>query len=204
MSMWKSQCCPLLNWKMLGWVKVCNWRTGRRLVHTQPGSPGNSFLESTSTEMCQIRHRKNCVLKRFRWNHWTYNTRLGNEVFATHIQRNPVWLVCKTRNVTAHKSHHRKSERAVWKSEPCPAINKAFLRQDNAGCYNSSAVIAWCTHMKANTEIDVCRVNFSASQGGKGACDRELATIKTHVVRYRLKSGPRRTNCWTASNRYPV
>ena len=65
-----------------------------------------------------------------------------------------------------------------------PAINKAFLRQDNAGCYHSSAVIALCTHMKANTGIDVCRVDFSDPPGGKGACDRKAATIKAHVRRY--------------------
>ena len=68
--------------------------------------------------------------------------------------------------------------------EENPAINKAFLRQDNAGCYHSSAVITLCAHMKANTGIDVCRVDFSDPQGGKGACDRKAATIKAHVRRY--------------------
>ena len=38
--------------------------------------------------------------------------------------------------------------------------------------------------MKANTGIDVCRVDFSDPQGGKGACDRKAATIKAHVRRY--------------------
>lgn len=68
--------------------------------------------------------------------------------------------------------------------EENPRINRAFLRQDNAGCYHSSAVIASCTLMKANTGIDVCRVDFSDPQGGKGACDRKAATIKAHVRRY--------------------
>lgn len=68
--------------------------------------------------------------------------------------------------------------------EENPRISKAFLRQDNAGCYHSSAVIASCARMKANTGIDVCRVDFSDPQGGKGACDRKAATIKAHVRRY--------------------
>ena len=63
-------------------------------------------------------------------------------------------------------------------------IDTAFLRQDNAGCYHSSAVIASCALMKANTGINVARVDCSDPQGGKGACDRKGATIKAHVRRY--------------------
>ena len=59
-----------------------------------------------------------------------------------------------------------------------PNITTAFLRQDNAGCYHSSALIAFCTLMKTNTGIEVARVDFSDPQGGKGACDRKAATIK--------------------------
>lgn len=68
--------------------------------------------------------------------------------------------------------------------EENPRIDTAFLRQDNAGCYHSSAVIASCALMKANTGINVSRVDFSDPQGGKGACDRKAATIKAHVRRY--------------------
>jgi len=38
--------------------------------------------------------------------------------------------------------------------------------------------------MKANTGINVARVDFSDPQGGKGACDRKAATIKAHVRRF--------------------
>jgi len=38
--------------------------------------------------------------------------------------------------------------------------------------------------MKANTGINVARVDFSDPQGVKGACDRKAATIKAHVRRY--------------------
>ena len=68
--------------------------------------------------------------------------------------------------------------------EENPAIDTAFLRQDNAGCYHNSAVIASCFLMKFNTGISVHRVDFSDPQGGKGACDRKAATIKAHVCRY--------------------
>ena len=68
--------------------------------------------------------------------------------------------------------------------EENPIIDTASLRQDNAGCYHSSAMIASCALMKANTGIDVSRVDFSDPQGGKAACDRKAATIKAHVRRY--------------------
>ena len=65
-----------------------------------------------------------------------------------------------------------------------PTIDTAFLRQDNAGCYHNSAVIASCFLMKFNTGTSVLRVDFSDRQGGKGACDRKAASIKAHVRRY--------------------
>ena len=53
--------------------------------------------------------------------------------------------------------------------EENPIIYTASLRQDNAGCYHNSAMIASCALTKANTKIDVCRVDFSDPQRGKGA-----------------------------------
>lgn len=68
--------------------------------------------------------------------------------------------------------------------EENPEIDSAFLRQDNAGCYHSSAVLASCPLMEAITGIDVLGVDFSDPQGGKGACDRKAAAIKAYVRRY--------------------
>ena len=68
--------------------------------------------------------------------------------------------------------------------EENPRIDTTFLCHDNAGCYHSSAVIASCSLMKANTGINVHRVECSDPQGGKGACDRKAGTIKAHVLRY--------------------
>ena len=64
------------------------------------------------------------------------------------------------------------------------SVDTAFSRQDNAGCYHSSKVIASCTLMKVNTGINVARVGFSDPQERKGICDRNAATIKAHVRRY--------------------
>ena len=65
-----------------------------------------------------------------------------------------------------------------------PEITSAFLRQDNAGCYHNSVLLATCDVMKTKTGVSVRRVDFSDPQGGKGACDRKAATIKAHARRH--------------------
>lgn len=69
-------------------------------------------------------------------------------------------------------------------NEEHPDLSKAFLRQDNAGCYHSSLMLSSCQQMKDQTGISVTRVDFSDPQGGKGACDRKAAVVKSHVRRY--------------------
>lgn len=64
-----------------------------------------------------------------------------------------------------------------------PEIITAFLRQDNAGCYHSVALLTSCRHL-SETGINIERVDFSDPQGGKGPCDRKAATIKSHVRRF--------------------
>jgi hypothetical protein len=65
-----------------------------------------------------------------------------------------------------------------------PEITTVYIRQDNAGCYHSSLMIASCPLMKKRTGISIRRAHFSDPQGGKGACDRKAASIKAHVRRY--------------------
>lgn len=65
-----------------------------------------------------------------------------------------------------------------------PKLTAAFFRQDNAGCYHSSIMLAACRSMGAVTGISVSRIDFSDPQGGKGPCDRKAATIKAHVRRF--------------------
>ncbi|KAK3711284.1 hypothetical protein QZH41_015004, partial [Actinostola sp. cb2023] len=68
--------------------------------------------------------------------------------------------------------------------EDHPEIVTAYMRQDNAGCYHNSVMLASCSLMKEKTGISVQRVDFSDPQGGKGPCDRKAATVKAHVRRY--------------------
>lgn len=65
-----------------------------------------------------------------------------------------------------------------------PELGTAFFRQDNAGCYHNSTMLAACRSMGDVTGIAVSRVDFSDPQGGKGLCDRKAASIKSHVRRF--------------------
>lgn len=60
-------------------------------------------------------------------------------------------------------------------------VNRAYFRQDNAGCYHSSATILACPVVSQSTGVQIMRIDFSDPQGGKGAADRLAATCKAHV-----------------------
>jgi len=62
-----------------------------------------------------------------------------------------------------------------------PAIQSAYFRQDNAGCYHSSSTILACPLITQSTGVQIVNVDFSDPQGGKGAADRLAATCKAHV-----------------------
>ena len=62
-----------------------------------------------------------------------------------------------------------------------PDINRAFHRQDNAGCYPAAnTILAW-KDISEKTGVYVERLDFSDLQGGKGPRDRFAATMKNHV-----------------------
>ena len=65
-----------------------------------------------------------------------------------------------------------------------PNIKKAFLRQDNAGCYHSSATLLSFPSIEASTGIKEAGVDFSDPQGEKGAADRMAAAAKCHIRIY--------------------
>ena len=65
-----------------------------------------------------------------------------------------------------------------------PEIQKAFFRQDNAGCYHSTVTIASVPAIEKESGIQVVEVSFSDPQGGKGPADRMAATIKSHIIRF--------------------
>ena len=65
-----------------------------------------------------------------------------------------------------------------------PEITKAFLRQDNAGCYHSSSTILACPAIEKASGVKVVRLDFSDPQGGIGPADRLAATSKCHIRMY--------------------
>ena len=62
-----------------------------------------------------------------------------------------------------------------------PDVRRAYFRQDNAGCYHSSATILACPVISQSTGVQITCIDFSDPQGGKGAADRLAATCKAHV-----------------------
>ena len=62
-----------------------------------------------------------------------------------------------------------------------PDVRRAYFRQDNAGCYHSSATILACPVISQSTQVQITRIDFSDPQCGKGAADRLAATCKAHV-----------------------
>ena len=65
-----------------------------------------------------------------------------------------------------------------------PELEKAYYKQDNAGCYHSGLAIISAKLAGDIAGVAVVRNDFSDPQGGKGVCDRQAATIKGNVRRY--------------------
>ena len=63
-----------------------------------------------------------------------------------------------------------------------PEIQKAFFRQDNAGCCHSAVTMMSVPAIEKATGVKVAEVSFSDPQGGKGPADRMAATIKGHIT----------------------
>ena len=65
-----------------------------------------------------------------------------------------------------------------------PELTDAYFRQDNAGYYHCANTILSCNALSQKTGIRIRQVDFSDPQGGKGACDRKAAQVKSHVRRF--------------------
>ena len=65
-----------------------------------------------------------------------------------------------------------------------PNLQTINYRQDNAGCYHSGPTILCVAQLGEKIGVKVKRLDFSDPQGGKGACDRKAAAIKTHMNSY--------------------
>ena len=62
-----------------------------------------------------------------------------------------------------------------------PGLKTVNYRQDNAGCYHCGTTIICASVLGADLGVMIKRLDFSDPQGGKGACDRKAATIKSHM-----------------------
>jgi hypothetical protein len=65
-----------------------------------------------------------------------------------------------------------------------PAVNEAFIRSDNAGCYHCAPLILTIPGIFKRVGIKICRYDFSEPQSGKDICDRRTASMKSHMRRY--------------------
>ena len=64
-----------------------------------------------------------------------------------------------------------------------PGLETVCYRQDNAGCYHCGTTLV-CAAALGHEGGKIRRLDFSDPQGGKAACDRKAATIKSHMRIY--------------------
>ena len=69
-----------------------------------------------------------------------------------------------------------------------PQLQNIYYWQDNAGCYHCGTTIVGAKLVGQQHGVSVRRMDFCDSLGGKGACDRKAATIKSHMKIF-LNSG---------------
>ena len=65
-----------------------------------------------------------------------------------------------------------------------PSLKTVFYHQDNAGCYHCASTIVGANIQSERAGATLQRMDFSDPQGGKGACDRKAASIKSHMQIY--------------------
>ncbi|PFX28588.1 hypothetical protein AWC38_SpisGene6678 [Stylophora pistillata] len=56
--------------------------------------------------------------------------------------------------------------------------------KDNAGCYHCGTTLICAAALGHEDGVKIRRLDFSDPQGGKSACDRKVATIKSHMRIY--------------------
>ena len=65
-----------------------------------------------------------------------------------------------------------------------PALRRAYLRSDEAGCYHNSSLIAALTDIAKRVGVAVHSYHFSEPQSGKDICDRILCPMKSSIRTY--------------------
>jgi len=69
-----------------------------------------------------------------------------------------------------------------------PELQTINIRNDNTGGYHCAQTLVTSPTIARSHGLQISRIDFSEPQGGKGACDRKSATIKSHMAAY-LNSG---------------
>ena len=113
------------------------------------------------------------------WHLTVCQNKQGGELVAqtfVHIIKSGLQDSHTVVTVTEHVLKTLKHER--------PELMKVVYRQANAGCYHCATTILACKLLRERTNMDLCRIDFCDPQGGKGACYRKAAQIKTHVKQY--------------------
>ena len=77
----------------------------------------------------------------------------------------------------------------IWQLKiAMPGLETVCYRQDNAGCYHCGTTIVCAAALGHEEGVKIRRLDFSDPKGGKAACDRKAATIKSHL-RINLNAG---------------
>ena len=74
---------------------------------------------------------------------------------------------------------HRKNLSSQYQS-----ISKAFVRSDNAGCYQNGPLLLCLHEVAKDVGVNLIRYDFSEPQAGKDICDRKTAPMKAHIRRF--------------------
>ena len=65
-----------------------------------------------------------------------------------------------------------------------PSLEDVYLRSDNAGCYHCAPLILSIRGISQRVGCNIRRYDFSDPQAGKDICDRQIASMKTHINNY--------------------
>ena len=65
-----------------------------------------------------------------------------------------------------------------------PGLKTVYYLQDNAGCYHCGTTLVCAAALGNEEGVKIRRLDFSDPQGGRAACDRKAATIKSNMRFY--------------------
>ncbi|CAH1252459.1 Hypp9299 [Branchiostoma lanceolatum] len=65
--------------------------------------------------------------------------------------------------------------------EELPTLQSIYIRSDNAGCYHNTLLFQAAKHINQTAGVTIRRIDYCDPQGGKGSCDRQAATVKSHI-----------------------